>query len=37
MLIADNAAEYCEKLLTALQKADPDKWSVKSLPLKTYN
>jgi hypothetical protein len=36
-LMADNAMEYCEKLLITLNKADPDKWSVKSLPLKTYN
>jgi hypothetical protein len=37
MLIADNAIEYCEKLLTTLYKAAPEKWSAKTQPIKTYN
>jgi hypothetical protein len=37
MFFSDTAMEYCEKLLTTLYKASPEKWSVKSQPIKTYN
>ena len=37
MFVADNALEYCEKLVTTLYKVPPEKWSAKSQFIKTYN
>jgi len=37
LLMADNALEYCEKLLSILSKTPPEKWSAKSQFIKTYN